>query len=195
MSDDVFERAVKTVLEHEGGFVDDADDPGGATNWGISLRYAVRLGEIDLDGDGHNDLDFDMDGDVDAEDIRQMSMAVAVGIYRDQWWDKYGYGELPEFIGPKVFDLSVNMGARQAHKCLQRACRACGQAIADDGIIGNKTQRAIDEVQLEAWDAEDSFNPLLTAVRSEAAGFYRGLIMADPVRRKYQRGWLRRAYA
>ncbi len=181
-----FLQAVETVLLHEGGFVNDATDPGGATRYGISLRYLISLGEIDLDHDGFNDFDFDRDGDVDADDIRQMPRETAIQLYYDNWWVKFGYDGLPGGIAPKVFDLAVNMGARQAHKLLQRACRACGENILDDGIIGPLTRRVL--FDLDQWGA-------MTAFRSEAAGFYRGLIITKPKFEKYRNGWLSRAYA
>ena len=47
-----FEKAVEKVLEHEGGYVDHKADPGGATNYGISLRFVKQSTGIDLDVDG-----------------------------------------------------------------------------------------------------------------------------------------------
>lgn len=186
MQDKTFIQAVETVLAHEGGFVNDPVDPGGATNWGVSLRFMVAVGEIDLDGDGFADFDFDHDGDIDADDVRAMTRDDAIRVYRDHWWNKYGYDALPAGIGAKVFDLAVNMGARQAHKLLQRACRACGANVTDDGILGPVTRTVIADT--DQW-------ALLTALRSEAAGFYRGLVIAKPQFEKFVAGWLRRAYA
>lgn len=181
-----FQKALDVILEHEGGFVDDPDDPGGATNFGVSLRFLHSEGELDADGDGFHDFDFDKDGDVDAIDVRSMERFQAALIYREFWWDKYQYQLLPGEVAIKVFDLSVNMGARQAHKLLQRALRASGVEVVDDGLIGPATRRAIDETDLCA---------LLPALRSEAAGFYRALTAARPPLKKYLKGWLRRAYS
>ncbi|WP_372069752.1 glycosyl hydrolase 108 family protein (plasmid) [Tistrella mobilis] len=178
--DDVAAAAIETVLAHEGGYIDDPDDPGGATNWGVSLRYLRAIGDLTL-------ADVDGDGDVDVDDIRQMTRAQAAAIYHREWWVRYGYGQLPVPVSAKVMDLAVNMGASQAHRIAQRALRAVDarQAVVDDGIIGPLTRRAILSV--------DS-GRLVTAIRSEAAGFYRGLVVAQPVRQKWLRGWLNRAY-
>jgi len=185
VGDERFRHAVRRVLAHEGGFVDDPDDPGDATKHGISLRYLRRLG--DLDGDGYLDGDLDQDGDLDVEDIRRMTPATAARIYHDQWWQRYGYGELRVGTATKVFDLAVNMGPRQAHICLQRAARAAFDAeLVEDGILGPNTRAAV------AAGDEDR---LLAALKSEAAGYYRSLIAARPALAKYERGWLRRAYA
>ncbi len=174
-----FELAIPTVLEHEGGYVDDPDDHGGATNYGISLRYLKKQG-ADVG-------DFDGDGDVDVDDIRAMSVDDAEHIYRTLWWDRFGYGDIvDQALATKVFDLAVNMGARQAHRLLQRACRAAGKPVTVDGLLGPVTLGAVNDLPATA---------VLAALRSEAAGFYRVLIARDPVRRKWQTGWLRRAYS
>lgn len=191
--DPVFERAIEITLEHEGGFVNHPEDPGGATNWGVSLRYLRKRG--DLDGDGLPDGDLDGDGDVDVDDIRNMSREQAIEIYRTGWWERYRYGELAAPVAVKAFDLSVNMGSRQAHKLLQRGCHAAENPTPDDGKIGPNTIAAA-----RACDDE----MLLAALRSEAAGFYRMLTERNRALRKrghdvpnfavFLRGWLNRAY-
>ena len=174
-----FESAIVHALAHEGGYVNDPDDPGGATKFGISLRWLKKVG--DLSGD------FDMDGDIDVDDIKAMTNEQARELYRVHWWVKYGYEKInSQDIATKVLDLSINMGAKQAHILLQRACRACGFELLEDGIIGPVTLTTINNIQ--------GFK-LLPAFRSEAAGFYRILIAQKPVFKKYQTGWLKRAYA
>ena len=185
MQDSRYDAAFDQLIKNEGGFVDDPDDPGGATNWGVSLRWLRDAGLLDLDGDGWPDGDIDLDGDIDADDIRALDLGAARQLYFDHWWRKYGYGDMPDRIGEKAFDLSVNMGSSQAHKCLQRAARACGEHIFDDGVIGDVTRRAV---------AAIAPSVLLPAFRSEAAGIYRQIAARSPASRKFLNGWLRRAY-
>jgi len=52
-----FEDALPTVLRHEGLYSEDPADPGGATNYGISLRFLRQLGDTDGDGFAEGDLD------------------------------------------------------------------------------------------------------------------------------------------
>lgn len=173
-----FVQAVSKVLRHEGFFVDDKDDPGGATNYGVSLRWLRTKG---LFGD------FDGDGDVDRDDIWAMTQADAVGIYHRFWWLQEGYDELDLIIGAKVFDLAINMGARPANRILQRAVRAAGgPALVDDGILGPRSREA---VRGRAGDM------LRVGMRGEAAGHYRVLIRGNKTFIKYRRGWLNRAYS
>ncbi len=175
-----FTIAVFILLTHEGTFVDHPADPGGATNYGISLRYLKTIG--DLDGDGYQDGDLDKDGDVDAEDIRQMTRDEAIHLYATQWWERYGYYRIySQDVANKVLDLSVNTGARRAHIIVQRALRAAGKQVREDGILGPKTLDAINTT---------TPRQLVIAIRAEAAAFYRSLNQP-----KFIQGWLNRAYA
>jgi lysozyme family protein len=178
-----FGYALSVVLLHEGRYVNDPDDPGGATNWGVSLRAVSKLDE---DLDGILDFDLDGDGDVDADDIRAMPLEKAAEYYHGLW-SRGRYAELGDMhVSAKAFDLAVNMGAGQLGRVLQRALRACGHPIVEDGIVGRKTRTAA---------ALADPRRLMTAIRCEAAGFYRVLVALKPVRSKYEAGWLNRAYA
>jgi lysozyme family protein len=181
-----FDGAIRRVLHHEGVYSNDPYDLGGPTKYGISLRAAKKFG--DLDGDGLLDLDLDGDGDVDIHDIKQLDIQTAVDVYKRVYWDPHGYDYLAPSIAVKVFDLNVNMGARQAHLILQRAIRASSlsDAVKEDGAIGPLTVRSANRQQ-----------PLvmLAALRSEAAGFYRQLVITNKKSVKYINGWLTRAYS
>ena len=92
-----FVQAVEAVLNHEGGYVNDPDDPGGETKWGISRRSYPSL------------------------DITNLTREDAIAIYYRDWWRRYKYDLIEDAaVAAKVLDLSVNMGPSQAHKILQR---------------------------------------------------------------------------
>lgn len=171
-----FDIAIAVVLRHEGYAVDDPRDPGGATNYGISLRWLKTRNK--LEGD------IDKDGQIDSEDIKKMQRSDAIRLYWHYWWQPYGYDRIQcQAIATKAFDLAVNMGAKQSHRCLQRAIRAVKSdtGILEDGYIGPLTLAVVNTLA----DA-----PLLAAYRSEAAGYYRSLHKPH-----YEKGWLNRAYA
>lgn len=169
-----FDKAFAATLKHEGGFVNDPADPGGATKYGVSLRW-LRAEGIDVDGDGDTDID-DITA-IDAEDAKE--------IYHKHWWLRFRYDELyvPE-IAAKVFDLSVNMGPSEAHKVVQRASNNCGYNLSVDGVLGSKSIATVNCVYSIR---------MMVAIRIEAAKFYERLVENKPELSKFLNGWLNRA--
>lgn len=180
-----FDTAIATVIRHEGGFVNHIKDPGGATNYGISLRFLESVG--DFDGDGWLDGDFDHDGDVDVDDIRGMTEEQAIGFYYTHWWEKYNYSYIhDQGVATRVFDIAVNMGGKQAHKLLQRSVRAFSVHLVDDGILGPKTLQIINTAPPALLEA---------AYRAQLDGFYRMLVALKPeARSDFLNGWLNRVH-
>jgi len=179
----IFNHAVGVVLKHEGGYINHRSDPGGATNYGISLRFLHARGELD----GIEEFDIDGDGDIDADDIKALSVQDARGIYFRYWWSKYNYHLLLDMdIATKIFDMSVNMGSRQSHKLAQRAARADGRLLKDDGLLGPKSFKGL-----------NGCNPdiLLGALRVQCECFYKSLINNKPEFKVFEAGWLVRAYS
>lgn len=178
-----FDKAIGIILKHEGGYVNHPSDPGGVTNYGISLRFLADYPNIG---------DFDHDGDVDAEDIRIMTINDASQIYRTAWWDKFKYELISDqTIATKVFDYSVNMGAKRAHILLQRALnRAYGLKLAEDGVIGPNTRNVINS----AVDGSGE-QTLIDAYSQVAWEFYQGLITANPKLGAFAKGWKNRAFS
>jgi lysozyme family protein len=158
-----FLRAIARVLADEGGYANVACDPGGETKFGISHRDYPRV------------------------DIRSLTREDAVAIYFRDFWSRARYGDLPDRIAEKVFDLAVNVGPGPSARCLQRALRACGIREAEDGIIGGATIAAANAAAPGA---------LLAALRSEAASHYRATAATwhRAGRGDFLEGWLNRAY-
>lgn len=180
---ELFASAVRYVLHHEGGYVNDPSDRGGATNWGISLKLARKLSAT-----AFYDFDLDGDGDIDADDIRLMSCEQASQVYAREFWLKQPWRLLPPELALKLFDLGVNMGPSEANKAAQRATRAVdpkGERLFDDGILGPRSMAVIGRLDPDL---------LLPAIRSEAAGRYRTIIARDRTQSRFESGWLRRAY-
>lgn len=167
------EAAVAYALQNEGGWSDDPDDPGGATNFGVSLRF-LRAEGIDIDGDG----------DVDADDVRALTKEQAGRLFLDKFWLSV-FESLPPASAIRIFDHAVNAGPKVAIVVLQRALRTIGNRLADDGNAGPLTRRA----------AMTAPSEIIFAVRSERAGFYRELVARKPQLAKFLTGWLIRSYA
>ncbi len=170
------------IVAREGGFVEDPDDPGGATKYGVTIHTLRRLG-LDVTGDGR----------VDGADVRRLTQAQAVEIYIDHFFRRPGIGALPEVLQPSVFDMYVNAGAH-AVKILQRLCGQMGFACSEDGLIGPETIRAAQR----AFEAAPGH--LADAYGIARRNYYYALADARPASRKYARrrdggkgGWITRA--
>ena len=173
-----FDRAVALVLELEGGPSDDPADPGGATRFGVSLRYALSVG--DRDRDGWADFDVDRDGDVDAADIRALPRERAVAEYERAFWSAHRCGELPSRLGVALFDGVVNMG-RPAARLLQEAL-----GVEPDGQVGPLTLAAARRAEREARVLD-----VLGDYLARRAVFYAWLSTFP----RFGRGWMRRLFA
>lgn len=114
-----FTKALKFILKREGGYVNDPDDPGGATNFGISLRYALKVG--DIDNDGLLELDIDKDGDVDEIDIKNLTPEIVRETYYRDFWKAAGCELLEWPLCLAVFDTAVNSGPDRAKEFLAKS--------------------------------------------------------------------------
>jgi len=173
---------INRTLDFEGKLSDDPVDPGGITNYGISIVFLTKCGEIDPD-DGYLIGDMNHDGRIDRADILAMTVVEATKIYYGQWWARYGYERITNsMVAWKIFDLAVNMGSVRSHMIAQTAAGD----LAVDGNLGLKSLARINSLPPE---------PLLNGIRLGAKNFYLGLIAKKPAFEKYRRGWLRRAEA
>ena len=118
--------------------------------------------------------------------IATLTRDQAVHIYWREWWLRFGFAQLPDAIGAKTFDLAVNIGAAHAIECLRRALRACGSPVIEDGPLGPATILA---------SRRAAENALMSALRSEAAGYYRLVAAKQKSGAQFIKGWLNRAYA
>lgn len=170
------------IVAREGGFVNDPDDPGGATNHGVTIHTLRRLG-----------LDITKDSRIDVADVRALTRAQAIDIYVEHYFKRLGLAALPEPVQASVFDMYVNAGMN-AIKVLQRLCTSMGFACDPDGMVGPQTIRA---AQMAHDAAPTHFADAYGIARRN---YYYGLADARPQSRKYARrrdggkgGWIVRA--
>lgn len=164
-----FYKAIKVVLAHEGGFANDPDDPGGATNFGISARYwEQEHGEKKTPAQ-----------------MQALTREQAIAEYEHAWWNRYGFGGIKDQIAAtKIFDMAINMGAEQATVLLQRSLNELGNHVVVDGVFGPRT--------LAATNLSDPTR-LVGKLVSHQSDFYSSLAKSKPKMAKYLTGWLARA--
>lgn len=119
---DNFDACFDMVIKSEGGFVNNAKDPGGMTNLGVTKSaWEAFL--------GHPVTDTDM---------KALTPAVVRPFYKRMYWDRIKGDDLPSGIDYAAYDFAVNSGPFKAAKCLQEIAGA-----TSDGIIGPKSLEAI----------------------------------------------------
>jgi len=121
-----FKDIILDVLVHEGGYVNDPDDPGGETMMGISKRAYPNL------------------------DISSLTKAAVIRIYKKDYWDKNLVESLPDKLKHIYFDMCVNMGKSRAVKILQLTCNAKNCNLSVDGGLGPLTLKSIRKCKLSA---------------------------------------------
>ena len=126
-----FDEIIEVVLEHEGGYVNDPDDPGGETKYGISKKAYPD------------------------EDIKELTVERAKELYKRDYWDRYRTGDLPDRLRHIYVDMCINMGGGRAIKILQEACNSKNSNKIDvDGGMGPMTIKAatsVEEFRLRAF--------------------------------------------
>lgn len=152
------------VLAHEGGYVDHPKDPGGATNMGITFKtlQAWRGRKITK------------------QDVKNLTRAEALAIYKAQYWDTMQCSRLPLGLDYMVMDYGVNSGPARAVKDLQRVVGS-----ADDGILGAKTVEAV-----SLYVQRHGINNLLIAYADIRWNFMRGLRTFST----FGKGWEKRVW-
>ena len=161
------------VLKHEGGFVNDPADRGGATNLGITQ---ATLSEWR----GHQ---------VSVDDVRNLTEGEAREIYETNYLKRPKIDWL-DFPYPQVFvmDMAVNHGPGRAIKILQKTINKAGFGpIGVDGGMGPMTRDA-------AHQAQSEMGPYFqNAMVEERKAFYEAIMARDPSQERFRRGWMRRA--
>jgi lysozyme family protein len=170
------------IVAREGGYVNDKDDPGGATKYGVTIGTLRRLG-----------IDVNHDTRIDTGDVKALTREDAVAIYLEHYFKRPRIADLPEPLQASVFDMYVNAGGN-AVKILQRLLGDMGYPCDADGALGSQT------VQAAAAAYAAAPGHLVDAYGIARRNYYYALGDARPTSRKYARrrdggkgGWITRA--
>lgn len=124
-------QIAQQIVDREGGYVNDPDDPGGATKYGVTIHTMRRLG-LDLDGDGS----------ITPADVRALTRIQAVDIFLEHYFTRPLIAELPQPLQASVFDMYVNAGVN-AVKILQQLLVDMGYSVSVDGALGPQSLAAV----------------------------------------------------
>jgi lysozyme family protein len=112
-----FKDYLEVILRHEGGYVDNKNDLGGETNYGISHRAYPDL------------------------DIKNLTIEQVSDIYYNDYWLKLNIDNLfNEDLKLHIFDMAVNAGTKTSIKLLQHIL-----GVVEDGIMGSETESKVEE--------------------------------------------------
>ena len=164
-----FNEIIEEVLEAEGGFVNDPDDKGGATNFGVTQNsYSAYLGSK-----------------ASVEDVRNMTREEAKECYKKDFWNPAKIDRLPSNLRHIYFDMVVNMGRKNAGKIIQQAVNTKkNQTLLEvDGIVGSGTLAQVKDLTLKdvlversMFFANNCFDGSRFAKRTRQNKFLRGWI-------------------
>jgi len=142
---ETYDEAMVKVYLDEGGYSNDAGDPGGPTKYGITIHDARAYWK----------------SNATASDVRAMPKSIAADIYRKHYATPIHYDDLPPGLDYTVFDYGINSGVSRSIKVLQRLVK-----VPVDSVMGPATIKAAQETDTPK---------LITAIYAERLRFLQGL--------------------
>lgn len=159
-------KALIKLFGIEGGYVNDPDDPGGETKYGICKSSYSHV------------------------NIKALTIEQAAEIYRRDFWDKLRLSDIRnQTIADEIFDTAVNCGPGTAARITQVAINLTNYPepdIAVDGVIGPSTLAAINN--------HKSLSALYKALNGLQFMHYTKIVEGNPKQEKFFRGWLKRVF-
>ncbi len=146
MAASTYEAALARLLAHEGGYTNHPSDPGGPTNFGITIRDYRQY----------------VKASATAADVKMMALDEAERIYRAKYWDAQRCDDLPAGIDNAIFDYGVNSGIGRSGKVLRR----CLDLSEDTSLVSDRVVAAA--IQADAAE-------LVAAICDERLRFLRSL--------------------
>lgn len=135
-----YDAAMIRVFADEGGFTNDPVDPGGATNWGITIFDARKYWKKEAT----------------AADVKAMPKPVAAEIYRQHYAIPIRYNELPAGFDYSVLDAAINSGQGRAIPWGAKALKSNSATLDSVVILSNAAPDKVALIQIY-WGIRLSF--------------------------------------
>ena len=166
-------KLVPFILSKEGGYVNDKDDKGGATNFGITLATWRKVG-YDKNGDGV----------INKEDIKLLTEDDFHRVFKNNYWDACKADQIKDqSVANLLVDFAYNSGVSRVSRFIQRIV-----GVTADGIIGSKTINAINNYPRGQ-------RQLFATLRQRRINYLNGIVIANPTQKKFYNGWMNRVNA
>ena len=156
------------ILKWEGGYVNDKNDKGGATNMGVTISTWKRCG-----------YDKDKDGDIDVSDLKLLSKSdVIYKVLKPCYWDRW---KADNINSQSVANILVDWVWGSGKFGITIPQQLLGVEV--DGIVGEQTLKAVNDR-----------NPfiLFGMIKERRAKFYKDIVARDATQAKFLKGWINR---
>lgn len=163
----VFNEALELTLRYEGGYVNHPNDPGGATNKGVTQKVYDQ---------------YRKEKGLAQKTVKKIPDDEVEDIYYDKYWLKGRCDKLPENLAIVHFDTSVNSGIIQSSKFVQRAVGA-----NDDGMIGPKTLEAVKSAVQSKGEMA-----IVKSFLDQRREFFKLIAERKPKLKVFLKGWMNR---
>lgn len=164
-----FESIIDKNLEHEGGYVNNKNDRGGETNYGITKPFMEEY-KYALPSEKTIPIK-----DLTAEDAKLLYKAM---------WDRYNLGYIRDKnLAYVIYDYMINSYAGTVAKRTQEILNTRGASLKVDGNIGEKSLNAIHNSDPQ-W--------LIDEILKNRQYYYREQVRKAPSQREFYAGWMNR---
>lgn len=160
------------ILKFEGGYVNDPDDRGGATNKGVTIATYRALGKWDNNKDGK----------IDEKDLKLITNEQWQIIFKNSFWDKIKGDDI---VNQSIADLIADWVWASGKYGITNTQKVLG--VKQDGIVGAKTIAAINGYKNQ--------KELFYKLKSERIAYVNRIVKANPSQKKFIKGWLNRINA
>jgi len=164
---EIFELAIKFTLSWEGGYVNDPNDPGGETKYGISKRQYPNL------------------------DIKNLTVDQAKQIYYNDYWKKYKIDKIAAinpYLSIITFDTQVNTG--KGIKILQKTIKDYPSKEFKQIVLDNKFGPITEKYLINLNHISPNF--LIHNYINNRTQYYLIITKRNIKLRKFLYGWLNR---